>query len=201
MKIIGLIRDKKDIEKYGDIEVGYKDTVKLKDMWEDNESKTTQTHFPAILFKFDGSDVYGIYNKITYIDKVYEDILKEQEEYLLQLTLFNCLYNTVYSSADDFVDMIADRVGLYEKDLKEAIVVLVNMYNKFKMEDKGYTVELYENNVKRNKIKLEFKIEPDMYHTLKCKYIMHIEDELDKRELFIDIVLNMDELVYKRESR
>ena len=200
MKIIGIIRTKRDVKRFKHIKIGT-NKVPIHELWDDDLDVYYQPIFPAIIYQTpDG--LYWLYNnfyKHTFesIVESYDLFTKPQKE-LLDKLLDHIVLDTFYSSAKEFVKYVCKVNDASDALWIETIKTVIKEYNSAKLLDKEYKVKIvsaYEiNGIKKVELNISANNKVSYDLTYKGPYA-------DIKELAIDIVTRLDEICYEYDNK
>ena len=197
MKIIGIIRNKKDVERFKDIKIGL-EKVALTELWDDEHTIHQQPYFPAIIYQQYNNGAYWLYNNFykheCERDSSYSDLFTIPQKELLDKLLDHVVLDSFYSSAEEFVEYIIDENDLHNQPWTDVIKTIVKEYNTIKLLDKNYKVKIESMvSLGKNK-KIELNISKE---NCNHNYLIFEGQYTNIKELVVDIVKRLDEICYK----
>ena len=200
MKIIGIIRNKKDVERFKDIKIG-EDKISISELWNNEHTTHQQPYFPAIIYQTPIDGLYWVYNNLT--KREYEhsvicfDLFTIPQKELLDILLDHIVLDSYYSSPEEFVEYIMDENDLDNQPWMDVIKNIIKEYNTTKLLDKNYKVKIESmTSLGKNK-KIEVSIGADNCIDYNLMYKGQYKDI---KELAIDIVTRLDEKCYKLDK-
>jgi len=200
MKIIGIIRNKEDIERFKDIKIG-KNKTSLSELWDSDYDVYQQPYFPAIIYQQFDNGVYWLYNNFykneCERDKICSDLFTVPQKELLDKLLDHIVLDSFYSSAEEFVKYMIRVNDLHNKPWMDVMEHIIKEYNTTKLLDKDYKVEI-KSMVSLGKNK---KIELNISKNNCTNYnLVYKGQYTDVKELAIDVVTRLDEICYKLDK-